>query len=96
MIRWMFKLSDPHLPVHFFGCGWLFFALRLFVEDMTAGIITALLGIVWEILDYFNCKLDWKNRLLDPRGADISDILVDFAGIGLSWCVVWFSMMVGF
>lgn len=84
----MIKFEDPHTATHLVGCYGLFFTFQLIFPNPIAFLTAVSLGVAWELLDYFNMKYEWKFSQLDPRGADISDIIVDVAGAGLAWLVL--------
>jgi hypothetical protein len=94
MIQWLFKLNDPHMIVHLIGCYGIFFTARLYCTDVQAFFIAVAAGIFWEFLDFINREWDWRVDLLDPRGADLSDCLVDVIGAGLGWFMVWLATVI--
>lgn len=80
---------DIHSIIHFVGCYALVPTLMtLFSLPISiAAILTIALAVCWEILDELNSIYMWKNRFLDPRGADIFDIIIDLAGILLAFLI---------
>ena len=88
-ISWLFNIADPHTTTHFLGCYGLFFTFGLFLPDWAAFCCTNICGTIWEALDLLNEHYNWNSRYLDPRGADLSDLLTDVIGAGLAWLVVW-------
>jgi hypothetical protein len=78
------------MMVHFFGCYGIFMTAQMYTSNLTAFIITVTAGIVWEALDYLNQEFNWRIKQLNPRGADLSDILIDILGAGFACGMVWF------
>lgn len=79
------RAFDIHSITHFIGCYALVPTLIIF--GMSGGLAvtcTLLLAIGWEALDEFNSRKMWRNRFLDPRGADVLDLIVGGAGILLA------------
>jgi len=82
------KYFDIHSIIHFIGCYGLFFTfIALGSPTWVAICLAAALGFIWEALDELNYIYEWKVRFLDPRGADILDLLTDIAGIFLAYLV---------
>jgi len=72
---------DAWSAVHLLGCYFLMTVIQ-------SWLIVLVFGIYWEFLDYayscFKYELPgWLSSVFDPRGADIMDIVMDAAGIGL-------------
>lgn len=79
---------DVHSVIHFVGCYALVPTFISFGASLnTACGIALVCGIAWEALDEINCLNSWKKWFLDSRGADILDILTDFAGVLLAYWV---------
>lgn len=83
------KSFDIHSIIHFVGCYALVPTLMT-LFSLSGGIaagLTIALAVGWEMLDELNYILMWKNRFLDPRGADVFDIIVSLAGILLAFLI---------
>ena len=83
------KKFDIHSIIHFVGCYALVPTLMaLFSLPISIAVAAAIaLAVCWEVLDEFNNEYMWKNRFLDPRGADVFDIIIDLAGILLAFLI---------
>lgn len=79
---------DVHSVVHFVGC-YAFVPTIMQVLGWgvwPAAALAIALGIVWEVLDEINYRKSLRISILDPRGADLGDLMFDAAGVLLA---VW-------
>ena len=85
------KKFDVHSVIHFLGCyAMVPTFMDTFNFDLTAASGWAFaLGILWEVLDALNYEWAWDCSFLDPRGADITDLIVDFCGVLLAFWVFY-------
>jgi len=67
---------DWHSLIHLFGSFWLVHFLALFTDIYSAAIAAFCLGILWEVID----EVFAGHWILDPRGFEWEDIVVDLAG----------------
>ena len=73
---------DTHTAIHFLGCYGLTFTINMFFECglLYSAITSVSLGLIWELLDSLNHQRNWRIKFLDPRGADVIDLLFDALG----------------
>jgi hypothetical protein len=80
-------LANGWNMVHMTGSMALYMTLRVRFEatPLQATAITMLAGLTWEFLDAAYCSLrkgpSAMDQILDPRGADYRDIVMDITGI---------------
>jgi general stress protein CsbA len=85
---------DPWSAVHLLGSLTLVLVLywRTTLNHYMCAALTAVLGVVWELLDLVYCllplgsSLDW---LLDPSGFSCNDIFMDIVGVAIGWLVIY-------
>ena len=76
-------LSQSSTVLHFVGTYAIAMTLLSFgVHNWHAFLIAIAAAFVWEVLDYLNAKHYWNYPVLDPKGADFFDFMVDAAGAG--------------
>jgi len=82
---------DTWSIVHLLGC-------YLLMSVMQSWLTVLLFGIVWEFMDYlYSCVKyevpEWFSMILDPRGADLMDVVFDVAGIGLYLLFIYLNFI---
>jgi len=80
------KKFDIHSITHFLGC---YSMVPTFMEIFTlpvawASILAFILAFGWEALDELNKRKSLNIKILDPRGGDYRDLLVDTVAIILA------------
>ncbi len=77
------KKFDIHSIHHFLGCYALVPTFMcIFKMPITwASIFTFILAFGWEALDELNKRKSLNIKVLDPRGGDYTDLLVDTIAI---------------
>jgi hypothetical protein len=81
---------DFHSKYHFGGSALISLTYYVGIKDNTteASILSASMGLCWELFDELNHITQADIQLFDPRGGDWVDIAVNLSGILVAYLII--------